>query len=93
MPANTVAIDEVTELIIHRKTDASSNTARYGMKSGATEVDNGADLATPSGYNLMTLVGPAPGASGRPTHERRVVGRELRCGGDHLPACGLGRSL
>lgn len=61
MPANTISIDEVTELIIHRKTDASANTARYGMISGATEVDNGSDLSTPSGYNVMTLVGPAPG--------------------------------
>jgi hypothetical protein len=61
MPANTASIAEVTELIIHRKTDASANTARYGMISGATEVDNGVDLSTPTGYALMTQAGPAPG--------------------------------
>jgi hypothetical protein len=61
MPANTISVDEVTELIIHRKTDASANTARYGMISGATEVDNGVDLSTPTGYNVMTQVAAAPG--------------------------------
>ncbi len=61
MPANTVSIDEVTEHVIVRKTDASANTGRYGMKSGATEVDNGSDLSTPTGYNVVTQVGPAVG--------------------------------
>lgn len=61
MPANTISVDEVTELVIVRKSDASTNTGRQGMISGATEVDNGADVAAPTGYNLFTQVGPAPG--------------------------------
>lgn len=61
MPSNTISIDEVTELVILRKSDASTNTGRQGLISGGTEVDNGADVAAPTGYNLFTQVGPAPG--------------------------------
>ena len=61
MPANTISVDEVTELVIVRKSEASTNTGRQGMKSGATEVDNGTDVAAPTGYNVFTQVGPAPG--------------------------------
>ena len=61
MPANTISVDEVTELVMLRKSDASTNTGRQGMKSGATEVDNGSDVAAPTGYNLFTQAGPAPG--------------------------------
>lgn len=61
MPANTITIDEVTEHIIVRKTDASADTGRQIMKSGSTEVDNGSDVSTPAGYSVFTLVGPAPG--------------------------------
>lgn len=61
MPANTISIDEVTELVIVRKADASTNTGRQLMKSGATLVDNGSDVAAPTGYNLFTQVGAAPG--------------------------------
>ena len=61
MPANTISVDEVTELVILRKADASTNTGRQLMKSGATEVNNGADVAAPTGYNVFTQVGAAPG--------------------------------
>ena len=61
MPANTISVDEVTELVILRKADASTNTGRQLMISGATEVNNGADVAAPTGYNVFTQVGAAPG--------------------------------
>jgi hypothetical protein len=61
MPAETSSIDEVTPLVILRKSDASADTNRTVLISNATEVDNGADRATPAGYNVSTLVGPAPG--------------------------------
>lgn len=61
MPANTLTIDEVTEHIIYRKTDASANTGRQGMKSGATEVNNGTDQPTPSGYATFTQTRATPG--------------------------------
>lgn len=61
MPANCISIDEVTPLVILRKSDASTNTNRTLTISGATEVDNGSDSATPSGYNASVLTGPEPG--------------------------------
>jgi hypothetical protein len=58
MPANTVTIKDVTPLVVVRKSDASANTGRTLFKSGATTVDGGVDVATPTGYSLSTQVGP-----------------------------------
>lgn len=61
MPTNCIAVKEVTPLVTLRKSDASTNTTRQVFISGATEVDNGSDVATPSGYNVFTGTGPEPG--------------------------------